>query len=149
MHINELKKSNFLKKEDCGNGILVTIKNVTQENIAKEGAPEELKWCIHFNEVEKPMVLNSTNGQLIAAILTQDDTDNWTGHKVVLYNDPTVSFGGKIMAASGSGHHAAQQQPRPSQRRNRPSRRRHLNRSRKVKMTRKFPFDLCPSSKPA
>jgi hypothetical protein len=96
-HINELKKSSFLKKEDCGDrGILVTIKEVVQENVAKEGAPEEMKWCVFFKEVDKPMVLNSTNSQLIAAITKQDNTDNWPGHKVVLYNDPTVGYQGKI-----------------------------------------------------
>ena len=119
-NISELKKSNFLKKEDCGPGILVTIKSVTEENVAKEGAPPEEKWCIHFNELEKPMVLNSTNGQLIAAITGQDDTDNWTGHKVVLYNDPTVSFGGKIMggirvrAPKGRAAATAKPAPKPS-----------------------------------
>jgi len=97
MHINQLTESRFLKKEDCGpQGILVTIKTISQENVAKEGVPEELRWAICFEELEKPMVLNSTNGQLIAAITGKTDTDDWPGYKVVLYNDPTVSFAGKI-----------------------------------------------------
>ena len=95
-NINEIKKSSFLKKEDCGVGILVTIKEVVQENVAKEGAPEELKWCVFFRECEKPMVLNSTNAQLIAAITKEDNTDSWGGHRVVLYNDPSITFGGKL-----------------------------------------------------
>lgn len=95
-HINELRESNFLKKEDCGQGILVTVKQVDQQNVAKAGAPEEMKWCIWFGEVEKPMVLNSTNAQLIAQIAKSEETDHWTGVKVVLYNDPSVSFAGKI-----------------------------------------------------
>jgi hypothetical protein len=97
-NINEMKKSSFLKKEDCGaTGILVTIKEVAQENVAKEGAPEEMKWCCFFSECEKPLVLNSTNIQLIAAITGKQTTEEWTGCKVVLYNDPTVSYAGKIM----------------------------------------------------
>jgi hypothetical protein len=96
-HINELKKSSFLKKEDCGDrGILVTIKEVVQENVAKDGSPEELKWCVFFKECDKPMVLNSINCQLIASITKQENTDNWPGHKVVLYNDPAISYQGKI-----------------------------------------------------
>ncbi len=95
-NISAMKESNFLKKEDCGPGILVTIKEVTQENVAKQGAPEELKWCIHFNELEKPMVLNSTNAQLIAQIVKSDETEHWTGVKVVLFNDPSVSYAGKV-----------------------------------------------------
>jgi hypothetical protein len=97
MHISSLKNSNFLKKEDCDPPVLVTISSVTQENVAKEGAPQELKWCLHLEEFDKPMVLNSTNGQLIARITGSEETDDWNGHRVVLYHDPSVSFGGKII----------------------------------------------------
>lgn len=97
MHISQLKESKFLKKEDCGRGILCTIKGVRQENVAKEGAPEELKWCLYLDEQEKPMVLNSTNGQLIAQITKQEDTDHWVGAKIVLYEDPSITFGGKLV----------------------------------------------------
>jgi len=96
-HISALKQSKFLTRSDVGTGVLVTIREVFQENVAKEGAPEELKWCIAFDECEKPMVLNSTNGQIIAGITKADDTDNWPGHKIVLYDDPNVSFGGKLV----------------------------------------------------
>ena len=97
MHISELKESKFLRKEDCGPGILVTVHSVSQQNVAKEGAPEEMKWVIHFNETDKPMVLNSTNGQIIAQITGSEDSDDWTGAELVLYHDPNVSFGGKLV----------------------------------------------------
>lgn len=97
MHISQLKQSRFLTRADVGRGALVTVKEVYQDNVAKEGAPEELRWCISFDELEKPMVLNSTNGQIIAQITKSEDTDGWPGHKVVLYDDPTVSFGGKLV----------------------------------------------------
>lgn len=97
MHISQLKDSKFLKKEDCTPPILVTIKEVTQENVAKEGAPQDLKWALHFEEVEKPLVLNSTNGQLIAQITGSEDTDGWPGKYIVLYKDPNVSFQGKLI----------------------------------------------------
>lgn len=97
MHISSLKNSNFLKKEDCDPPILVTISSVSQENVAKEGAPAEMKWCLHLEEAEKPMVLNSTNGQLIAKITGSEETEDWTGKQIVLYHDPNVSFGGKLI----------------------------------------------------
>ena len=28
------------------------------EDVAKQGAPEELRWCLSFDETDKPMVLN-------------------------------------------------------------------------------------------
>jgi hypothetical protein len=97
MNISALKESKFLKKEDAGKGILVTIKSVEELNVAKEGAPQEFRWCLWFQESEKPMVLNSTNGQIIAQITGSDDTDGWTGHKIVLYHDPAISYAGKIV----------------------------------------------------
>ena len=97
MHISALKQSKFLTRADVGRGILVSIKEIYQDNVAKEGAPEELRWCISFNEAEKPMVLNSTNGQIIAGIVKSEETDHWVGKQVVLYDDPNVSFGGKLV----------------------------------------------------
>lgn len=97
MHVSQFKQSNFLTRADVGRGMLVTIRSLSQENIAKSGAPEELKWVIHFDECEKPLVVNSTNAQIIAQITKQDDTDSWPGHKIVLYDDPSVSFGGKLV----------------------------------------------------
>lgn len=96
-NINSMKSSKFLKRDDVGRGTLATISTVREENVAKEGAPEELKWCAHFDELEKPMVLNWTNLQLIARIAGDDDSDNWKGVKIVLYDDPNVSFGTKIV----------------------------------------------------
>lgn len=97
MHISALKKSNFLTRAECGRGILVTAKNITQENVAKEGASEELRYCLYFDELEKPLVLNNTNAQIIAGITHCEDTDGWTGAKLVLYDDPNVTFGGKLV----------------------------------------------------
>src|SRR5690242_5099601 len=97
MNINSLKERKFLTKEDCGKGILVTIDVVTQENVAREGAPEELKHCLNFKEELRPMVLNMTNARLIAGIIGSEETDKWAGCKIVLYCDPTVSYSGKIV----------------------------------------------------
>lgn len=97
MNINELKKSNFLKKEDVGDGVLCTIATVEEVNIAKEGAPEEMRWALHVDEFEKPLILNSTNGQIIAKITGSEESEEWSGHKIVLYHDPNVSFGGKLI----------------------------------------------------
>lgn len=96
-NIAQLRESKFLKKEDCGNGILLTIKEVFQQNVAKEGAPEELKWCVGFDETDKPLVLNSGNAQMIAQITGNDETEGWPGHKIVAYNEPSVMYAGKVI----------------------------------------------------
>lgn len=95
--VHEMIESKFLKKEDVGDGVLATITGCDQQNVAMQGAEPELKWCLHFAELDKPMVLNSTNIQLCKAILLSDDTDDWINRKIVLYTDPNVSFGGKLI----------------------------------------------------
>jgi len=96
MHINQLKESKFLKKEDCGPGILVTISKLTEENMAMEGDKPDMKWCVHFMEDVKPLALGSTNAQLIAAAVGSEETDDWAGKKIVVYSDPSIMFKGKV-----------------------------------------------------
>lgn len=111
MNVSQLKQSRFLTRHDVGAGVLVTIKGLRQENMSKEGMPEELRWVMDFNETDKPLVLNSTNGQICAQILKSDETDNWIGHKIVLYDDPNISFAGKL--TGGIRVRAPRNQPAP------------------------------------
>ena len=102
-NVNDLKTSKYLKKEDVDPPVVVTIKSYEQVNVGTD-SQEELKWALSFNELPKPMVLNSTNGQLIANIVRNNygvqnnagDFDNWIGKKVELWNDPSVGFAGRI-----------------------------------------------------
>ena len=99
LHMNankDLSTSKFIKKEECDPAILVTIQRVVEENVAKENEIPDLKWVIYFAELNKPLVLNQTNGLLISRICGSAESDDWTGTKVVLYNDPTIMFGGEI-----------------------------------------------------
>jgi hypothetical protein len=96
MNINELTVSKFLKKEDVSPPIIVTISGLTRENLAKENEAPEMKYVLQFSEALKPMVLNLTNGKLIAMVTGEEDTDNWVGKQITLWNDPTVSFGEKM-----------------------------------------------------
>lgn len=95
--ISEMRESKFLRKEDVGRGALATIASCVQHNIAMEGASPEQRWCLTFHELDKPLVLNSTNIQLCAQICGSDDTDHWTGKKIVLYTDPNVTYAGKLV----------------------------------------------------
>jgi|SRR5208282_882834 len=94
--INDLKQSKYLTKADVTPPVLVTIRGYEQVNVAKEGAEPEMRWALHFDELDKPMVVNSTNGQIIAAITGSEDFDGWIANKIVLYNDPNISFAGKL-----------------------------------------------------
>ena len=92
--IHEMIESKFMKKEDAGDGILVTIRGVEKRDVGTESEPEQ-KWVLLLDG-HKPLVLNSTNLALIEKALGSDDTDDWVGKQVVLFNDENVSFGGKL-----------------------------------------------------
>lgn len=94
---SEMRESKFIKQDDIGRGLLLTIQGCKKYNVAAEGADPEFKWCLTFAEIAKPLVLNATNIQLIENITGSDDTDNWIGKQIVLYVDPTVTFGGKLV----------------------------------------------------
>jgi hypothetical protein len=94
---SEMRESKFLKQSDIGTGALMTIDGCDRHNVAKEGAEPEHKWCLTFAETDKPLVLNSTNIQICERIFGSDDTDHWIGQRVVLYVDPNVSYGGKVV----------------------------------------------------
>lgn len=94
---SEMRESKFLKQSDIGQGALMTVSGCERHNVAKEGAEPEFKWCLTFEENDKPLVLNSTNIQLCERVFSTDDTDGWVGKKLVLYVDPNVSYGGKVV----------------------------------------------------
>lgn len=94
--LSEMLPSRFLKKDDVPQPALVTIGDLEQVNVAPQGQPEEKKWTMTFPELDKPLVLNSTNMHVIGS-LYGDDTDDWLGQKIVIFHDPNVSFGGKLV----------------------------------------------------
>lgn len=94
--LSEMLPSRFLKKDDVPQPMLLTIGDIEQVNVAPEGQPAENKWTMSFPEMDKPLVLNSTNMHIVG-MTYGDDTDGWIGKKIVLYSDPNVSFGGKLV----------------------------------------------------
>lgn len=95
--INDMIESKFLKQADVGSGVLATVCKIAQYNVAMQGAEPDMKWCLEFKELDKPLVLNSTNMHILEAITGSDNSDDWMGKQIVLYTDPNISFGGKIV----------------------------------------------------
>jgi hypothetical protein len=93
--VSEMITSKYLRKEDFDEDQVCTIKGVTQENLGKDGQ-SEMRWIIHFRERDKGMVLNVTSIRVLE-VAYGDDTDKWVGNKVMVYVDPNVSFGGKVV----------------------------------------------------
>lgn len=95
-NINQMVTSKYLKIADVPDPVIVTILGVKQVNVAKDDAEPEMKWAVKFREFDKPMVLNSTNLHVAAKVLGSDSTEDWNNKEIVLYTDPTVSFGGQV-----------------------------------------------------
>lgn len=91
--IHDLKQSRFLTQADVEKPILVTIKSYTFQNVAPDGQPKDDKYVLHFHETDKPLVLNFTNGDVIAQINGSEDFANWPGTKIVLFRDPNIMMG--------------------------------------------------------
>ena len=93
-NINDLFPSKYLKASDLhGQARRVTISNVAVEEIAQG----EHKPVIYFSNAPKPVVLNKTNGQLLASFLGLE-TAAWSGNEIEIYPEK-VGFQGKIVDA--------------------------------------------------
>jgi hypothetical protein len=103
MNVNDLSfdqlvpsNSKYLTKDDVGEeGTVLTIKGFRMETLKTDDGEEE-KMVLHFNEDVKPMVLNRTNAQLVGVATGAKTAGEARGKQIVVFNDPTVSFGGKI-----------------------------------------------------
>lgn len=98
MSFDELVPSNskYLSKTDVGeDGLVLTIKGFRTETLKSDDGDED-KMVMHFAEDVKPMVVNRTNAQLIGVATGARNVGESKGKQIVVYNDPTVGFGGKI-----------------------------------------------------
>ena len=99
MSFNELVPTNskYLKKDDVGEeGVILTIRGFKEETIEGDGGDEQ-KIVMYFMENYHPMVVNRTNSQLIGIATGAANAGEARGKKIVVYNDPTISFGGKVI----------------------------------------------------
>lgn len=89
-------QSKYLAKGDVGeDGLILTIKGFKMESVKGDDGDED-KVVMYFDEDVKPMILNRTNSQLLGVVTGCKNAGEARGKQVVVYNDPTVGFGGKI-----------------------------------------------------
>lgn len=82
--LNEMFPSKWLKADDFDeDGTVLTVKKLKEESVG-QGRDADEKWVLYFEELEKGLVLNKTNTNIIAK-LYGDDTDEWKGKLVTLY----------------------------------------------------------------
>lgn len=89
-------ESKYLRKDDVGeDGMVLTIKGFRYESIKNDDGEED-KTIMYFVEDVKPMVLNKTNASLIPVVTGARTAGEAKGKKIVVYCDPTVSYGGRV-----------------------------------------------------
>jgi hypothetical protein len=83
----------FLKAADVLQPTKLTIKMVSDADFEEEAKP-----VLHFNEIEKTLVLNKTNAEAVAEIAGSRNFQDWAGVVVVLFKEK-VPFKGKRVDA--------------------------------------------------
>jgi hypothetical protein len=96
MKLDDMLESKYLKQSDVQDETIVTCVGVKRANMAKEDEEPEYRWIVKWQEFAKPMVINATNIKRLFKYLG-DDTDQWKGGNVILYVDPDIEFGGKVV----------------------------------------------------
>lgn len=92
-------ESKYLKHQDLGDvDTVVTISDVTRDDIKNQDGSTKKKFVVHFKEIEKGLVLNTTNMNILYKILNSDDSDMWIGKRITLYVKDDVEMGGEIMS---------------------------------------------------
>ena len=96
--VTDFFPSQYLRCADLnGAEVVATIDHVKTDVFENDGR-KQTKPVVYFREEAlKPMVTNKTNFLLIAKICGED-SDSWTGKKIVLYPD-TVAFKGTVTEA--------------------------------------------------
>ena len=77
-------------------GTVHTIMSCEEEPIQSQTGADELKWVLYLSDGLKPLILNSTNINRLIAACGTDDVDEWAGKRIVVYNDPSISYGGSV-----------------------------------------------------
>jgi len=104
MRKGEALPGKYLSKDDFPQETLVTIRKVAMEEIKVVDGPNEHKPVLYFANPSNPtldtsrgIVLNVGNWDACEAITGELDSDDWPGHDIVVYVDPSVMFGGKMV----------------------------------------------------
>lgn len=83
---------------DPGRDIVLTIKEVRKEAVTgAEGKKEECIVC-HWEENQKPMILNVTNCKTISKLLKTNYIERWAGHRIQIGAEMVRAFGETVEA---------------------------------------------------
>lgn len=91
----------YLSSEDFGErigkdaGVILTIADLSEANVAREDQKPEFKLICHFED-QKPLACNKTNCNMITGLFGTDET-KVIGQKIGLWVNPDVTHKGKTV----------------------------------------------------
>jgi hypothetical protein len=90
--------SKYLSVTDVGDRKLKTkIKKVRKEDFRSSEGMKQIKFVLHLEGLDRPMVINTTNMQTLVEALGRVP-GKWVGAVIGIYVDRNVTFGGKRVA---------------------------------------------------
>lgn len=93
MKVTDIWPSKYVKAGDLnGKTVTLTIKKLVMEEMTNHGNEKETKPVLYFDKATKGLVLNRTNGMIIAALYSME-TDNWVGKRISIYPTKVKAFG--------------------------------------------------------
>jgi hypothetical protein len=108
--MNETLASKWMSKDDVPTqGVDLIIRQITQEQVGDE---MEDKFAMHFHGSYKPLLLNRTNIRIVMS-LYGPKSDAWINQPICVYNDPTISYGGRLTGGVRLRMAQAARQPAP------------------------------------
>ena len=98
--INDMFPKKHLTPVDLGiNSVNITIERVNQVEVFDQNLNQFKKvWALFFKGKNKYMILNPTNANMLKEIFGSDDSDDWTGKKIVIYVADIKVAGKKVKA---------------------------------------------------
>ena len=87
--------SDYLANWDLDKDTTVQITKVEVAEIASHNGDKERRPLVYFKSAKKAMVLNKTNGKLIAGMYGPN-TDDWRGKRITLYPTTCEAFGDTV-----------------------------------------------------
>lgn len=101
-HWKKLTNPNYLGSYafQPGEEKAVTIASVGQETVTNPAEPEKKENCIvaHFQQPEKPLILNKTNCKTIERLAGTPDIEQWPGVGIILCVQRVPAFGDLVEA---------------------------------------------------
>lgn len=85
----------YLKKTDATEPMRLTVAKTFEDKVAAPGKPAQERLVASFRETPKKLIINQTNGAVLAKLSGSDDPAKWAGTVVEVFLDADVAFAGQ------------------------------------------------------